>query len=199
MSFTGSLDLWHHCLGHLSTTTITHMADEDLVTGMIITDREPCEHPCELCLEGKQTHKAICKEVTSHTDHTLGCIFSDVCSLLPTLLYRGFKYFITFIDDKTHHISISPLKEESEVGKHLKAFVSKAELDTGCKVKILRSDGGGKYTAGHVREFLKEHEISHEMMTADTPQHNGIIEWLNCTLLNRIQAMLSDTKLPNFY
>ena len=161
--------VWHRHLGHLCATTVTCMADEDLMTGMTITDREPREYLCELCLEGKQTREVICKEATSHADHVLGRVFSDVCGQLPTLSHKGFKYFVTFVDDKTRYVSISPLKEKSEVGKHLKAFVSKAKLDTGCKVKILCSDGGGEYTTGHVRDFLKERRISHKMMTADMP------------------------------
>jgi hypothetical protein len=67
------------------------------------------------------------------------------------------------------------------VGKHLKAFVSKAKLDTRHKVKVLHSNGGGEYTVGHIRDFLKECRISHKMTTADTLQHNGIMEQLNCT------------------
>jgi hypothetical protein len=199
MSSTGSLDLWHRRLSHLSTTTVACMADEDLVTGMTITDREPREHPCEPCLEGKQTCEAIRKEAASCADHALGRVFSDVCGPLPTLSHKGFKYFVTFVDDKTHYVSISPLKEKSEVGKHLKAFVLKAKLDTGRKVKILRSNGGGEYTTGHVRDFLEERGISHEMMTANTPQHNGVVERLNRTLLNHVRAMLSDAKLPDSY
>lgn len=97
------------------------MADEDLVTRMMLMDREPHGHPCEACLDSKQTHEVICKEVTSHADHTLGCVFSDMCGPLPTLSHKGFKYFVTFIDNKAHYISISPLKEKSweSTSRHL--------------------------------------------------------------------------------
>ena len=85
------------------------------------------------------------------------------------------------------------------MGKHLKAFISKAELETGHKVKVLCSYRGGEYTAQHIQQFLEECRISHEMTTANTPQHNGIAECLNCTLLDCTQAMLSDVKLPDSY
>ena len=58
-SSTGSLDLWHHCLGHLHTNAITHMADKGLVTGMTISNRDVPYGPCELCLKGKQTREVI--------------------------------------------------------------------------------------------------------------------------------------------
>jgi hypothetical protein len=53
--------------------------------------------------------------------------------------------------------------------------------------------------AKHVQQYLKDHSITHEMMTADMPQHNGIAERLNCMLLDKTQAMLSDANLPESY
>jgi hypothetical protein len=37
------------------------------------------------------------------------------------------------------------------------------------------------------------------MTTTNTPQHNGVAEHLNHTLLDRTWAMLSDVKLPDLY
>jgi hypothetical protein len=70
-----SLDLWHRCLGHLHTNAVTCMADEGLVTGMTISNREALAGPCEPCLEGKQTQEVICKVTT-----TCANTFSAVCT-----------------------------------------------------------------------------------------------------------------------
>jgi hypothetical protein len=126
------------------------MVDEGLVTGMEISEREPHVQSCKPCLKGKQTHKVIHKAISTRADLVLGHIFTDVCGPLPTLSHRGYKYFVTFIDDKSCFASVYPLQEKSEVGKHLKAHITRAELETGQKVKSLRSDGGGEYTAKHV-------------------------------------------------
>ena len=75
----------------------------------------------------------------------------------------------------------------------------RAKLETGLKVKALRSDGGGEYMARHVQQFLEDRGIRHEMTTADTPQHNGVAERLNRTLLDKTRAMLSDANLPKSY
>ena len=69
----------------------------------------------------------------------------------------------------------------------------------GLKVKALRSNGGGEYMARHVQQFLEDHGIRHEMTMADTPQHNGVAEHLNHTLLDKTHAMLSDANLPKSY
>ena len=47
--------------------------------------------------------------------------------------------------------------------------------------------------------FLKEKGIQHEMTTPDTPQHNGVAERTNRTLLDRVRSMLSDQISPKFF
>jgi hypothetical protein len=149
-SSTGSLDLWHRCLGHLNLNAITRMADKGLMTSMEISERKLHTQPCKPCLEGKQTREVIHKATSTHADLMLSCIFTNVCGPLPTLSHQGYKYFVTFIDDKSRFASVYPLQEKSEVGKHLKAHITRAELEIGQKVKHLRSDRGGEYTAKHI-------------------------------------------------
>jgi hypothetical protein len=129
-SFT-SLDLWHHCLSHLHTNAITYMADEGLVTGMTISDREASSGLCKLCLKGKQTREVNCKVMTMHTEHVLSHVHTNICGPLSTPSHCSYRYFITFIDDSSHYTSTSPLWKTSEVRKLLKAFITQAELETG--------------------------------------------------------------------
>jgi hypothetical protein len=132
------------------------MIDENLVTGMEISNREPTTQLCKPCLEGKQTCEEICKVTSTRSKHVLGQIFSDVCGPLPIQSHRGYKYFVTFTDDKSCWVSILPLKEKSEVEQHLKAFIMRAKLEMGLKVKALCSDGGGEYMARHTRAMLSD-------------------------------------------
>jgi len=37
------------------------------------------------------------------------------------------------------------------------------------------------------------------MTMADTPQHNGVAEHMNCTLVEWVRMMLINTKLPDGY
>ena len=78
-------------------------------------------------------------------------------------------------------------------------FITKVKLETRLKVKTLRSDGGGEYTVAHVQQYLEERSITHEITIANTPQYNGVAECLNCTLLDKTWAMLSEANLPESY
>jgi transposase InsO family protein len=126
-------------------------------------------------------------------------MYSNMCGPLPTVSHCGYRYFITFVDDSSCFASVFPLREKSEVSKTLKAFISWAELETGQKMKVLYSDGGGKYLAGHLQQYLQERSIKHKITTANMPQHNGMAERLNRTLLDKVRAMLTNADLPKPY
>jgi len=123
-SSSAPLALWHRRLGHLNFRSVKRMADESLVTSMTVSDRNTPSDPCKLCLERKQTHDVICKIMMMRTEHVLGHVHTNVCSPLPVPSHRGYRYFITFIDDSSRFASVSPLCEKSEVGKLLKTFIS---------------------------------------------------------------------------
>ena len=67
------------------------------------------------------------------------------------------------------------------------------------RVKALRTDGGGEYTGESTQRFLRERGIKYEMTTADTPQHNGVAERMNRTLVETTRTLLADADLPNTY
>ncbi len=62
-----------------------------------------------------------------------------------------------------------------------------------------RTDGGGEYTGECTQKLLRTHGIKHEMTTADTPQHNGVAERMNRTLVETARTLLADAALPNSY
>ena len=165
----------------------------------IIGGSKPSTSICEPCIKGKQTRAEIRKETDTRADLILGRVFSDVCAMFTTRSHQNFLYFVTFIDDKSRKVFVEAMKEKSEVVRHLRTFVARVELETGQRLKVLRSDGGGEYTAGELQSFLKDKGIKHELTTADTPQHNGVAERMNRTLVERVRAMLIDAELPDSY
>jgi len=78
-------------------------------------------------------------------------------------------------------------------------FVASTELEMGQCLKVLRTDSGGEYTGERTQKYLCECGIKHKMTTADTPQHNGIAEHMNCTLVKTTCTLLLDASLPNSF
>jgi len=133
------------------------------------------------------------------SEETLGWMFSDVCGKLPTASCQGYKYFITFMDNCSRKVFVARLREKLEVFQTFTELLTWIKLQTGQTLKVLRTDGGGEYTSKEFKSFLKVRGTHHEITTPDMPQHNGIAERLNRTLLEKAHAMLNDAELPDAY
>ena len=83
------------------------------------------------------------------------------------------------------------MAHKSDVEQALKGFVSRAEVETGMPLQALRSDGGGEYTGNTVQKYLTSKGIKHEITMPDTPQHNGVAERMNRTLLDKVRVLRS--------
>ena len=129
----------------------------------------------------------------------MGQMFSDVCGKLPTASHRGYKYFVTFTDDCSRKVFVAGLREKSEVFRTFTELLAQIKLQMGQTLKVLRTDGGGEYTSKEFESFLKVRGTHHEITMPDTPQHNGVAERLNRTLLEKACAMLNDAELPDAY
>ena len=64
------------------------------------------------------------------------------------------------------------------------------------KIKFLRSDREGKYLSYEFGLHLKQCGIVSQLTPPGTPQHNGVSESRNRTLLDMVRSMVSLTDLP---
>ncbi|XP_050888546.1 uncharacterized protein LOC127093655 [Lathyrus oleraceus] len=76
-------------------------------------------------------------------------------------------------------------------------FKVKAEKQSGQKLKVLRTDGGGEYNSTEFRKFCEENGIEHEVIVPYTPQYDGLTERRNWTFLNMTRSMLKEKKLSH--
>ena len=192
---------WHRRLGHINVNTVLEMVRKGLVKGMAIvkeTNASPSQ-VCEPCLHGKQSRQPISKETANRKTTVLARIYSDVCGKMQVTSRTGYSYFATFIDDASRYLHVAFMKEKSEVLHHFKAFVERVEAETGARIQILRSDGGGEYTSQNFHAYLLAKGIQHEKTNAYTPEENGVAERMNRTLVESARSMLHDADLPNSY
>ena len=64
------------------------------------------------------------------------------------------------------------------------------------KIKFLRSDRGGEYLSYEFGLHIKQCGIVSQLTPHGTPQHNGVSEHHNRTLLDMVQSMMYLTDLP---
>ena len=108
----------------------------------------------------------------------------------------GYRYFLTFTDDLSRYGYIYLMKHKFETFEKFKSFQSEVENHHNKKIKFLRSDRGGEYLSYEFGLHLKQYGIVSQLTAPGTPQHNGVSERHNRTLLDMVRSMMSLTDLP---
>lgn len=187
--------LWHRRFGHLNFKSLTQLSEKELVTGM--PKIGVCDKTCDVCLKGKQTRLPFADQSPMRASSPLHAVSSDICGPIEVPTLGGNKYFITFIDEFTRMIWLYVIKQKSEALEVFKKFKAVAETQSGQKLKILRTDGGGEYTSKAFEEFCEAQGVVHEVTPPYTPQHNGLAERRNRTLLDMARSMLKQKNMPH--
>ncbi|GKA17005.1 retrotransposon protein, putative, ty1-copia subclass [Tanacetum coccineum] len=183
--------LWHCHFAHISKKRIEKLQQEGLLKS---TDDESFDQ-CVSCLSGKMTRKSFPHRPERATD-LLGIIHTDVCGPLRHVSRQGASYFITFTDDYSRYGYVYLLKHKHEVFETFKVFKNEVENQLGKTIKAIRSDRGGEYISQEFKDYLKANGIVQQLTPPYTPQHNGVSERRNRTLLDMVRSMINLTTLP---
>jgi transposase InsO family protein len=84
------------------------------------------------------------------------------------------------------------LKSKDKVLRKFKEFKALVENISKRKIKILRSDNGGQYTSKEFGRFCRDVRIKRELTTPYNPQHNGVAERKNRTIMEAVKTMIHD-------
>lgn len=126
----------------------------------------------------------------------LSLVHSNVCGPIEVESLGGSRYFVTFIDDASRKVWAYCLRTKDQVLDRFKAFPAMVERQTDKKLKCLRSDNGGEYYSCEFSKYYTDYGIRHEKTIPRTPQHSGVAERMNRTIVEKVRCMLSMTKLP---
>ena len=69
------------------------------------------------------------------------------------------------------------------------------EIQTGRNIKVLQSNNGGEYTSDPFSHVCQNESIKRHFMVRHSPQQNGVVERMNCTLLENVRCMLFNASL----
>jgi len=183
-------EVWHQRIAHRSLNHQAAIQIAKSVTGFDLgEDSNRDEGICGICAEGKQGREQLTGE-RSKSRELLHTIHSDVCGPIATTGLMGERYFATFIHEWSGQVAISLLMQKSAVFDRFMQYKARVERETGKKIKSLRCDRGGEYTGNTFRSYLAEQGITQRMTTPYTPEHNGIAERANRTIMDMVRCML---------
>ena len=188
--FVDSPSLWHARLAHLNFSSLQYMHKHGYLTvnGEIIKDK------CEICIQAKITKKPFPK--VERNTNILDLVHSDICELNGVLTRGGKRYFITFIDDCSRYTYVYLLRNKDEAFDMFKRYKMEVENQKERKIKVFRSDRGGEYFPSEFDEFCENEGIIHQRSAPYTPQQNGLAERKNRTLVDMVNSMILNARLP---
>ena len=171
------IDVWHRHVGHVNVQSILKLLRKEMVNGMSVSDaKEMHEGQCIPCLEGKQHCAVILTESDIKSPQMLHRPYLDICGPMETTVWKGYCYFVTFINSYSHHLIIKLIKVKSNVSNLTKEYLKRAEAETGKHTNYFCRNGGGEYESMPLQDYFKSRGIHHEMTNVYTPQENGVSE-----------------------
>lgn len=190
----GSADLtrWHGRLGHLCLRYLKQLPR--MVDGIRFTGN--LKHMfCDGCALAK-SHRQPFPSTHTKCDEILGVVHADLVGPFETLSVNGERYCAIYSDEASAVTGVGFLKYKDEALQDFKSFKTRIELQTGKKIKVLRTDGGGEFTSNEFQAYLTKHGINHQVTAPYTPQQNGLAERKNKVIVETARAMLLEAGLP---
>ena len=189
----------HRRMGHISPGITKKLIENGLVTGVRLDDSSGDTVFCESCVYAKSTRKPVAKEREGEQATEFGEeVHSNLWGPAPVATIGGRRYYVTFTDDKTRMTYLHLLRRKRETLGAYKDFAAKCLTQHEAHIKTLHSDRGGKYTGKEFTLYLRKNGTKQKLTVHDTPQHNGVAERLNRTILEKVRAMLHASGQPKF-
>ena len=176
---------WHNRLGHAGIARIKLAVPGEKLEAV---------GSCDPCMKGKLSRLPF----RGHFDPAfapLQVIHGDIVGPVTPSTNSGKRYFPTLIDQYTGYISVTLLKQKLDAMLVFLSFKTFFERQTGHLIKKLITDGGGEFVNKAFAEFLESSSIQHNISPPYTPQHNGMAERANKTIINMARCMLSQSNL----
>jgi transposase InsO family protein len=129
------------------------------------------------------------------TEHPLEVVHADLVGPITPSTNSGKRYFITLVNQHTGFISVTLLHRKSDATEAILDFKAFYETQTKRKMKKLITDGGGEFCNNTLSDVIKSCGIQHNVAPPYTPQHNGIAERANKTIINMARCMLTQSRL----
>ena len=131
---------WHMRLGHTGEKSLQTLGKKGLLKGAKTCKVDFCEH----CVLGKKT-KVKFGTAVHNTQGILDYVHTDVWGPTKTASLDGKHYFVSFVDDYSRRNWVYTMTSKDEVLGIFVEWRKMMELQTGRKIKVLRSDNRGEY------------------------------------------------------
>jgi transposase InsO family protein len=103
-------------------------------------------------------------------------VHGDLCGPVKPATPGGRCYFLLLIDDLSRYMWVLVLGSKGEAVDAIWHAQAAAKAECGRKLRVLRTDNGGKFTAAEFVSYCTDEGVQRHYSAPYSPQQNGIIE-----------------------
>ena len=184
--------LWHGRFGHLSFEALGRLGK--MVTGL--PQIKHVDELCDSCLAGKQRRLPFPKTAKYRAQEVLQLVHGDLCGPITPATHGGRRYFLLLVDDCSRYMWLQLLTSKDEAAEAIRRFKARAEADSGKRLRVLRTDRGGEFTAVEFASYCAGEGVARQLTAPYSPQQNGVVERRNQTIVGMARSMMKAKAMP---
>jgi transposase InsO family protein len=150
---------------------------------------------CDACLTGKHKRVAFQRQAHNRASEQLGLVHADLCGPINPPTPGGKRYFLLLVDDSSRFMWVHLLAMKDQASAAIKKFQAAAELESGHKLKMLRTDRGGEFTSRELG-YYSDHGVQRQLTAAYTPHQNVVVERRNQMVVGMARCLLKAKQVP---
>nr|GEX95024.1 retrovirus-related Pol polyprotein from transposon TNT 1-94 [Tanacetum cinerariifolium] len=191
--------LWHQRLSHLNFATVNNLVKNNLVQGLPKMKFEK-DHLCSACEQGKIHRRNHKYKMAFALNKPLYLLHMDLCGPMRVESINGKRYVLVVVDDYSWSTWVFFLHSKDEVFEVIISFIKKTQVNLQLQLQLqrVRTNNGTEFKNKTLVKLFDEVGITQQFSAARTPQHNGVVERMNQTLVKATRIMLTFANLPLF-
>jgi hypothetical protein len=142
---------WHERLSHANFGSLEKMDRLEMVRGL-----PPISHAeqfCDTCVLAKHHRGAPPKQSKYRASKARELVHGDLCGPVKPATPDGRCYFLLLVDDATRYMWVVLLAAKSVAAGAIKRVQAAAEKECGSKIRVMRTDNGGEFTAAEFAAY----------------------------------------------
>ncbi|SAM85908.1 uncharacterized protein UBRO_20068 [Ustilago bromivora] len=151
-----------------------HPSQDKMRTIEKVYDINSKPHECQDCYAGKSTKARMGNSSNECAVLPLELVHVDL--VMHFTMKTEFTCLLVMVDDMSSFKYVKPLRKKSDVLQVLKEWITCAEVQTGHKLKTLRSDNGTGWTSAAMITWQNDAGFHWQKTTTYTSKQNGKAE-----------------------
>ncbi len=145
--------------------------------------------PCVGCLKGKMNRLPMTGVLDRHVKGKMDMWVCDLLSFsVPTI--NNNKYLVLPVDVYSSMTFGTLLATKDLSSQVLQETIDREQVQTGLVLKRFHSDNGSEFINNDFKNYLKKNGTIQTTSTTYTPQHNGMVERKNRSVLEMVRSMM---------